>query len=251
LSHTIEDGKFELSYYIRPEEYEKNGENLYIWISEGQFVGGEKICKNHVEVYEIKKLPQLELGKRITAYFFDTYTSIYLWDYYNDENKNIKYKIGKVEDIEILRAIKNGEKDGLNRLLEYAKKSTDAKTGIMPVEKSDSITKNLGLIDQGYYYVYFELDTENGKYYPIEDVSLYQALCYTDYNGVYSENLFDYLDEDFKWNLSEEKEDKKDDTESKDPIPDAGKYMIILPIVALIVFGVISYKKYSNYKEIK
>lgn len=44
-----------------------------------------------------------------------------------------------------------------------------------------------------------ELENENGTYYPVEDVSLYQGIV-----GEKTKFLYNYLDSNFKWNVSEE-----------------------------------------------
>ncbi len=70
-----------------------------------------------------------------------------------------------------------------------------------PVGESESVLNKMNLIDDAYYFVYVELDDENGKYYPMEDVNLYQAQINGD---SHSNMLYHYLDSGFVWNLGDE-----------------------------------------------
>lgn len=246
----------ELGTIISPSIYELSGDKLYVWVREGKIdPEGDFTYKMQLSEVEVERLPQSPLGTRINAYFFDDYTSTFLWDYYDSANdKNLEYKIGRITDTTILRAIKNGETGCLDKLMTYAKNASDGYTGTCIVGRSDSITNKLGLVDDAYYYVYFELDTENGKYYPIEDVSLYQASCYESY-GTYKENLFDYLSDEFVWNLGDEQtptpSTPEDNTISTEKLPNTGKTILTaIAIISVIALGTIAYKKYINLKGI-
>ena len=108
----------------------------------------------------------------------------------------------------------------------------------------------------GYYYVYMEYDDENGKYRTVEDVSLYQCLLY---NANDTWGLYDYLSDEFKWNIGNEGSvpDKdttvpdKDDTTSNKPIPQTGETMIIVTsIIAVLAIAIVSIIKYRRYRDI-
>lgn len=186
---------FSISKYL-----EKSGD-IYVWIYETQIVNNVRQNKCIIEAQKIERPALKKIGTRMKCYFLNEETSTHLFEAYNYENaRKINVKIGKVTDKSILRAIKNGETDCLQKLLDYAKNADSIYTGTVPLGRSESITNKLNLVNDEYYYVYMVLDDENGKYFPVEDVSLYQALTY-EKDGKTSKNLFDYLNDNFKWNL--------------------------------------------------
>lgn len=147
------------------------------------------------------KLPRLEqhdLGSRIKAHFFSDRTSTFNCEAGTSEVvRNIKVKIGTITDKNILLSIQKGEKDCLQKLLNYAKSAKSIYTGVVPVGNGASITSKFNVTDKEYYYVYMEMDDEGGKYYPVEEVSLYQGLV----SAEIGKNLYDYLSDEFKWNI--------------------------------------------------
>lgn len=183
---------FSISKYL-----EKSGD-IYVWIYETQIVNNVRQNKCIIEAQKIERPALKKIGTRMKCYFLNEETSTHLFEAYNYENaRKINVKIGKVTDKSILRAIKNGETDCLQKLLDYAKNADSIYTGTVPLGRSESITNKLNLVNDEYYYVYMVLDDENGKYFPVEDVSLYQALTY-EKDGKTSKNLFDYLNDNFK-----------------------------------------------------
>ncbi len=149
------------------------------------------------------KRPDLEnIGQRINFSFSEVITGIN-WNTYNDgsnkNNRKVNIKVGSVNDNTILQNIKNGKSNSLENLLNYAKQQTSyVYTKIISANDSKSIVSEMNLKDKQYYFVYAVFDDENGKYYPIEDVSLYQASV-----GSTGKMLYNYLDSNFTWNISE------------------------------------------------
>ena len=234
--------------------------DIYLWIVEK--IPSAKQCRIVLNAQEIERLPQLSLGRRITAYFFNDYTSSYFNEPVEDDSIKINYKIGTITDTSILRAIQNGESNCLERLMEYAKSANNGTTGTISLGRSDTITNNLNLVNDQYYYVYFSLDTENGTYYPVEDVSLYQALV----DESVGANLFDYLSEDFKWNIGQNPNNPTnpdDDNGNRNPItdntiaggkiPQTGSNIIIgiAVITLLATTGTVLRYKLNKNKDIK
>lgn len=184
--------------------------DIYLSILEydGRYTASDGVTpQQKYKVIEGIKLtrPKMEtLTKRITVFPSEEETIIY--DYQNLYLEDLKYtvKIGRITDQQILRDIRDGKSDCLNHLLAYAKtqEAMISKSGLVGSPK-----KNAGLFSKGqfvnkeYYYGYFAVETENGKYYPVEDVMLYQAV-----NGVSATTgdfLYNYLDRNFSWNLEE------------------------------------------------
>lgn len=232
---------FSISKYL-----EKSGD-IYVWIYETQIVNNVRQNKCIIEAQKIERPALKEIGTRMKCYFLNEETSTHLFEAYSYENaRKINVKIGKVTDKSILRAIKNGETDCLQKLLDYAKNADSIYTGTVPLGRSESITNKLNLVNDEYYYVYMVLDDENGKYFPVEDVSLYQALTY-EKEGKTSKNLFDYLNDNFKWNLGND-DTTIDNTTATGKLPQTGASIVIyVAITLVIVAGVIFAIKYKKY----
>ncbi len=232
---------FSISKYL-----EKSGD-IYVWIYETQIVNNVRQNKCIIEAQKIERPALKKIGTRMKCYFLNEETSTHLFEAYNYENaRKINVKIGKVTDKSILRAIKNGETDCLQKLLDYAKNADSIYTGTVPLGRSESITNKLNLVNDEYYYVYMVLDEENGKYFPVEDVSLYQALTY-EKDGKTSKNLFDYLNDNFKWNLGND-DTTIDNTTATGKLPQTGASIVIyVAITLVIVAGVIFAIKYKKY----
>lgn len=232
---------FSISKYL-----EKSGD-IYVWIYETQIVNNVRQNKCIIEAQKIERPALKEIGTRMKCYFLNEETSTQLFEAYSYENaRKINVKIGKVTDKSILRAIKNGETDCLQKLLDYAKNADSIYTGTVPLGRSESITNKLNLVNDEYYYVYMVLDDENGKYFPVEDVSLYQALTY-EKDGKTSKNLFDYLNDNFKWNLGND-DTTIDNTTATGKLPQTGASIVIyVAITLVIVAGVIFAIKYKKY----
>lgn len=158
-------------------------------------------------VLQSKKInrPDLEqIGQRVNFIFNNDFTHVN-WNTYNEgtnkNNRKINIKIGSVNDNTILQNIKNGKSNSLQSLLNYAKQQTSSvyTKSISANSNTSSIISEMNLKDKQYYYVYAIFDDENGKYYPIEDVSLYQANI-----GSAGNILYNYLDSNFTWNITED-----------------------------------------------
>ena len=247
---------------------EKSGD-IYFQIVDTYLPEGSSKYASKV-VFKKTKLerPTYKLGTKTYAYFFDDYTSTYVYVPNRATDRKMNVKIGKISDVNILRSIKNQENGCMEKLLEYAKKSEPMYNGTLNIGRNDTITTNLDLIQREYYYVYTTLDDENGKYYPIEDIGWYQAVV----GGTVGKNLFSSIDSQFVWNLPEatetntdqtadekkdepivanvdEQQGKKDGTESPNLGPQAGEGIMAIVVIA-IVCGIVfvSYRRYNNIK---
>ncbi len=250
---------------FRINKYLGQSGDVYVQLCEKQYNSSEHkdeyklILENP---YRLSRPAQSKLGNRMKFYFFDYKTSGFLFEPKDwDAKLNANIKIGKITDKSILKSIKNGESDCLSKLLAYAKKNKSIYTGKVSIDESTSITKNLNIVDGEYYFVYMSLDDENGKYYPVEDVSLYQAVIG---KGV-GKNLFDYLSNEFKWNLDDDDGNDGDNDEpgltidtnggeDEDPttaegeLPQTGATIAFASVVTIIGVGaVVGYKKYKKY----
>lgn len=162
-------------------EFIEKAEDMYIWILEERTDSDNEFI--YKEVLSAKKIEKPELGNlgtRFEAFFFSDKTEISLNEPYKDEKRKVNLKIGKVTDSNLISEINN--KGSLDKLLSYAKSSTPLYTNTIKLGNSNPITEEFDVADKEYYYVYMELDDENGKYRKIEDIFLYQGVC-TKYAG--------------------------------------------------------------------
>ena len=161
-----------------------------------------------------------------------------------------------------LAKIQKNDYTGITELLQYAKKhdavySKDLTTTSEAYFRSDNALfdgRKL-LEDDAYYYIYAQFDDENGKYYPIEGVTLAQAWL-----GESTQywDLWAYTSSDFKWNnlksttTTTKKSNKKDTTVAKGVIPQTGvKPVIIGSIIFIVVIGAFFYIRYNKLRDIK
>ncbi len=235
--------------------------DIYIWICE---FDSDFIPKIVVEARKIERLEQLPFGTRLDAHFFNDVTHIYSCEPEGNKDRKVNVKIGTVADKSILQAIKNKETNSLQKLLIYAKSADAIYNDTLPLgDSKQTILGSGNIINNEYYYVYMELDDENGTYYPVEDVSLYQS---------YGSGLYNYLDNSFIWNLEddtakpneENKDTQQKEDESKNPsqikaevdnttakgiLPQTGQECVMVSVLfVFIVFLIIAGVKLKNIK---
>src|SRR5699024_6453451 len=121
------------------------------------------------------------------------------------ENRKFKIKIGLVTDKSLLQKIQKGDYSGITELLEYAKNNKAIYTADLTTTSANYFKSEQALFDgikllqdDAYYFIYVEFDDENGKYYPIEGVTLGQA--YISETNRNNWDLYAYTSEDFNWN---------------------------------------------------
>ena len=203
-----------------------------------------------LENYKIERLQSLPLTQRITGYFFSDSTSTFCWEIYGDKERKVNYKVGIVSDVTLLKRIQNGEETAFEELMKYANENEPLSTGTLILGEDVTILDKINLDKNLYYYVYMEMDTENGKYLDIQDISLYKVID----NGNNS-SLVSVSDESFEWDLEDGNNANvnNDSTIADfDKLPFAGKSIIVIfGIIILVVTSIILYKKYQLYKNIK
>lgn len=228
-------------------------EDIYAWIVESKSFsenGYEYKYENKfiLEEYKVERPALNNIGERIRGYFFEDYISLFNWnptDLKNEDKRKIKIKIGTVNDNAILKSLEKKEAGALNKLLTYAKSAKAVYTDSLKSGKTNlKISDKMKITYKQFYYVYFELDDENGKYYPVEDVMLYQG-------GLTSLN--NYLDGNLKWNFNEENNSTSTPTDTTitpdKKLPQTGEKIAIIgtigiAVVVAVVLG-IKAKKYN------
>ena len=190
---TIKNAGFTSSDYL---SYAEKYGDVYVtfYVSNSEKTG---YFKKISEPILVEKPENLKLSRRFTVFPWEDSTSLY----YNNlgsilTNRTVNYKLGKVTNTTILNKIKNNDYSGLEDLLILAKNDQNSiSTGKMDLDSSiPSLFAQTDLIEDAYYYIYLELDDENGKYYELEDVSLYQ--CLNSKEGLWLANMDN---ESFKW----------------------------------------------------
>lgn len=227
---------------------EKNGD-IYAWIVESKLNSDNKRENKFIlESYKVERPALLKLGERFSVYFLKEKTSVFNHNINgaSNEERKLKVKIGTISDNSILKAIKNNESGNLEKLLTYSKSAKSTYTGTLPMNESTSIVDKIGVVDGQYYYAYFELDDENGKYYPIEDVMLYQGKVDSS-----AKVLLNYKDAQYKWNITDDSTSTPTDTTitPDKKLPQTGEKIAIIgtigiAVVVTIVLG-IKAKKYN------
>ena len=226
---------------------ELNGD-IYAWIVESKMNSQNKYENKFIlEEYKVERPALNDIGVRIKQYYFDDYTSLYNNNPGDVNNaRKVKIKIGTVNDNAILKSLEKKEAGALNKLLTYAKSAKSVYTDSLKVGTTDNwkISDKMKITYEQFYYVYFELDDENGKYYPVEDVMLYQGGLTT---------LDNYLNGNLKWNLNNENNSTSTPTDTTitpdKKLPQTGEKIAIIgtigiAVVVTIVLG-IKAKKYN------
>lgn len=269
-------------------------QDMYLWIIEEVKLDGTYYEEQSYVSYAIKyvvegeklikpNLPQLNLILKtfnIASYENKNNSEEYKYTYINFiyptdvENRKFKLKIGKVTDNSILQKIQKNDYSGITELLKYAKSNkaiyqADLKTTSQAYFSSkDILFDGRKLLNhKAYYYIYVEFDDENGKYRPIEGVTLAQAWIY---NESKNWDLYAYTAKNFEWNnLSGSYEEdvkkpeeikkeepkkentKKDNTTAKQNLPDTGiRNLLIISILVLTISIIFSKVKKDKYKQI-
>lgn len=260
---------------------EQNGD-IYVWLyqhnNNNMYIDTASRTQVLISAKKVER-PQLgSLGLRLQAYFFNEDTSLFVKEFPVSDGRKFHIKIGNITNIEILKSIRDGKAGSFASLLNYAKSDSNpfydsAISYNGSTTKYSAIAPNLPIVNDGFYYVYMYLEDENGKYYPLEDIGLYQGLV----SEVVGKNLTDYYTEKDKFNwdaLGSETPgtqeptpnpnptpnptptptptpNPSDPTATKIPIPNTGKGTLIIGFIVILVSGIFAYIKSQKYREIK
>jgi len=258
------------------EEYYYDSNSKYVSHASRFVVEGEKLTRAQLPNLNLI-LKSFTIGEWTYSNDSANYTSINFNFPTHTEKRKFTLKIGKVTDNKILTKIQKGDYTGITELLSYAKKnesvySKELTTTTRGFYRNDKaiFDGNKLLKNKAYYYIYLQFNDENGKYAPIEGVTLGQAILSSTNNNW---DLWAYTADNFEWDnltpttpetdkkdeVKEENIDKeentekeeKDDTVSDVKLPNTGKQIIISSIIVLLaISGILMYKKYNQYKGI-
>lgn len=257
------------------DKYVELDQDLYLWIIEDvkledYYTAGESTYISHSTKFVVEgvkltrpELPQLNLILKSLSIWggennnnTEEYSSIYFRFPTAVENRKFKIKIGKVTDNTILQKIQKNDYSGITSLLTYAKNNNAVYTADLTTTYEGYYSDDKALFDgisllqnKAYYYIYVEFDDEDGKYYPIEGVTLGQAWISS--SNIYWD-LWAYTSENFEWNNLSTTPTEPDNTVAMEKLPNAGsKTFITISVIILIVATcVIYYKKYNWFRDI-
>ena len=236
--------------------YAESEENSYISHSTRFVVEGQKLTR--------PELPQLNLILKSLSIWGgnkETEESTYISFRFPQatENRKFRLKIGKVTDNSILQKIQNNDYSGITELLQYAKNNEAVYTADLTTTWENYYRNDQALFDgvklledKAYYYIYVEFEDEEGKYYPIESVTLGQAWI-SDSKEYW--DLWAYTADNFEWNdfssTGSENNQPQDNTLAKDELPNTGTRMAIILSIVIVTGAVIFFKiKNNKYKGI-
>lgn len=214
--------------------------------------------KTHVEATELTPPALPGLGNRMDIYMFVPKSATTFFKAYSTkQNLKMNYKIGIIDNIDILKKFKTDKNQAFKELLEYAKKSKYLTTGSIDANEdvnfnpADSIK-----IENGkYYFAYLSLDTENGKYREIEDIAIYQGQSENTLGHfAFADMKFDESDKPTLNNggvhTTTPTTDEKDPTTAPDKLPYTGKVTLGVIISVLVISTYVFYKKNKNLKDV-
>ena len=215
--------------YIYLSDNLELNQDCYLWVVEHRFYASN--INNYKFVIEGKKIERNGYNKdnALFKYLYMAYDKdeILLQNIaWGNHTRKINLKIGKVSDSTILNNIKNKSNNAFSDLMNYAKTSTSTVYNNQVVSSKDSssylkgyeTTSNydgttieipMSSLENGYYYVYISLDDENGKYYPVEGVTIAQTTVLKNRN---TWSMFGYGFDDFSW------DDTSGDSSSNDDL---------------------------------
>ncbi len=256
-------------------KYAELNQDMYIWILqekrlEGYYYdeNGNYVSSKTKFLVEGKKLTRAELPplnlilNNFYIGHFDSTTNVEEDNYSRisfdfptvTENRKFTIKIGRVTDISILSKIQNNDYSGIVELLNYAKTHDSIYLQNLTTISEGYYKSDTPLFDgrqllqnKEYYYIYVEFDDEDGKYYPIEGVTLGQA-WFSSFSN--SWELWAYTSSNFQW--SNLHPSVNDDTVAKGNLPQTGvTSAALISFVGIALVGMFCYKKYNKYKDIK
>lgn len=195
----------------------------------------------------VKRPDYLPYGSRMDVHASSITNSIdvSINDIYNI-NSTINIKVGEINDEDILNNFALTHK--YDEVLEYAKKDSKAIKNFsqsllnMPGEYDSE-----GIVDDNYYYIYLSIDTENGKYYPLDEI----AVCQAKNGNLESDCDFEFVKSEENQN-SDDKSDVTDDTKPNDTTdnPKTGVYGTSVLLMILVSLGLVIVKKFDLFKKI-
>lgn len=214
---------------------------------------------------ETPKLPSL--GSRIAIQTFtwgDTRYSIKVNAHntmlMNGVQRTINFYVGEITDKTLLEKLSKNGTGTYEELLQYAKSQEknlkvdsfkDTKTGVLDY----NIVQNYPIENGKYYFLHSILDNENDTYVDVEDIGIYNGEVTKDGKKGLANFKYQPISEDqelLNQSQKQEKNTKIDATSAKGILPKAGKTVIGIIMILVVMIAIIAlYIKNKQYKGIK
>lgn len=273
LFYLLQDENGEFKTNTVDNYLELNYEKFYVWVYYLDYK------KTGSEKYNLLR-GGVELTRKESPKYSDVFASTFMANgkaqilmnvpWYDKTPRKMQIKVGIINDANTLNKIKNGNVTGMQELLSLAKSSNNTifnKTVTSTLKAAnyangydDNIDITYDKLNDGaYYYLYVKLDDENGKYYPVEGVSLAQAKKHDRNQQWY---LFFLGDEDFSWSGLADPEATNNVVKNQTPtqtadtsvsnknLPYTGKQKLIFFTIFTLFTTVVLFYKYRDYKDI-
>lgn len=220
----------------------------YIHIIDKYFVNSD--TKYNITSIKItdENIVSRPLGSRFDVYLYSADKSYINNNIYAASGRKVYYKVGIVTSNDVLRAFKNDTASGFSKLLTYAKEdNSKLKDGSFELADNSMDTLDYNLVhdanptDGTYYYIYYSIDTEDGKYIPVEDVQIYKGLS----NGTIVHFAYGSID------VSDSDENSAENQEEKlpDRLANTGEKALVIALIGITaVVSVILFKKNKGLK---
>lgn len=249
------------------EQWFELKQDIYLWIFEVPYTGNQTpklVYHSKIEKPELKQYTDLY---NLTMTNYNGNQILFTMPWHKNTKRSINIKIGEIKDDSLLLSIKNKESNAFAKLLDYGKKgtnsvltqtvtSTDGDQGYKTDTAFDIYSK---INDKSYYYLYTYIDDENGKYIPLEGITLAQASKHT--NDEKAWFMFFYGDDNFNWkDFNTQPSSATNQTTNQAPadntiantrIPNAGVNKIVVSIITILtITSVAIFSELKKYKDI-
>ncbi len=157
---------------------------IYEGLSESEFDmidNGESLNKELSRISEPIKINDTKLltaGERVDVIYFDDFIHIFLEGYMGSFEGNVNYKVDKIISESQTEKIENDESSVIEDVYQVAKQNLEPiiqgralKDDYYWAIPTGQIIDNL---EEGYYYLYVEIDSQNGKYISYDGISLFE-----------------------------------------------------------------------------
>lgn len=256
MSYNDSEGKYILSP-TNLNELMQSPDDMYLHIYESESYNSYKKIKD----IKLDKPVSTSINKFI-GFTMATYNRTQIGldlPYSLTEGRKLTYKIGKINDNDLLVSLKNGEADAFTKLLEYGRNQNDTViTTTVDTNASfgyatdTQIFEGSKLNNGDYYYLYAFISDEDGKYVPVESVTIAVAKTYPSIEG-YPWYLFFYGSDDFNFDgitdptVPDKKDQKQDDKKKPSILPKTGESALFIALaVGTVIIAVILHKKFRK-----
>lgn len=196
--------------------------------------------------------PTIAYGKRMDVGLYSSTNSadVLIHDIYN-RNSNINIKVGEITDESLLENFALSK--DYTGIISFAKNDSNAVITFSGSTSSsfDGKYDSSKIVDDKYYYIYLSIDTENGKYHPLDEIFIAKANnknLLSDFDFEFTKEEQGNPKESEPVVITTNKDDKK--TSETTANPKTGVYSGSILIVASAIVGYIVIRRKNKLKNI-